>query len=1369
MTTSLSPTTLKRRKKYAARSVVSRHMFSLPALPHFEPVLSSSPRLYMRHEGESEVISSAIDHAALINNNNNTVMVIPVGPLGPTASATMSTPTQPQRPRSRDRQQPVASPRTRLTASPSAAQRLAIRPLFEQRRAEEASVARSILAQRDDAQRQAAHKATAAEHMWSSAPVRVGESGSEGHQPEADREALLGAQNGRLDLGELAEFTDVRFFTRPSSAESRDLKHVVDSVPLDEPDALPQAPEDLPTIVDAIKADEDRLSEVYEPQTTVVLPPLTEKTFHVPFLNVLTLSPELIDTLDQRSDIDCSPPVTPTPSTPPPHSVPTLVIAKLTTPTPALVESMELSEPELPPTPAPARYQLPTSCYKVLWRESRHVDGEALAVSVLLSSHGHVEVLYRSTNEEDTTKSYRKKMIVGANDIEATRKWRGDLQPYTARWAEWLVTRLRFNAMGQMKLLLQDDAAAATSVYVRIVTLPTGVDACVHMRWFPSAANDSVSITSNDAQPPTSSPRCDGTLIVDTEVLGSNERNVVRLSVEEVRALARSIGLLSDSDDHGSIGHLLESEDSLHSLLTETKLLALLPKIETIPSEDAAAATDADAIADAEDDEENAVHGPPVLASFDDVCDLAQRVTVESIIPALQWFQRGAAVDACVQTYLTEAARTFHSEDAKKVVTAKIERAKQAKLEELAILALIDTMVVEILAFECRAELEHAKYSGGFDDYYASKVQATFRMSAQRRQYEHRRRVRVRAARLLQALQRGIAARCRFAEMKMEREKYLYYGFRSSLHHATAHIEDPKQRALELTQETEQRRHNFLMQVLHGYAVKHGLSGPPFRFSPDVVVTILNDYGVVVGCPPTLGTDVLTLLVQAQTDGNHHRPTVVARRGSSVVPMLYSSIQVSAALLLALRSQYDDTFGLSVQTRTLQVATVAPRRGSVSATDVVAIPPRWLLKLSAPFQRANKNRLAALRLARQRLGHQAAHLVALEYRRYLNQSVNTFEACRKQWEEHLQSQQARTQWLAQLDVPDLLQYTLDLLISSIKDWGIDQEPLFQALNTCLVHPRGREVIGLLETKFNTFATGVNELQGKRSVLTLRHEIEAELEEFEKLLAVRCLNMARDQVVATPPSEILHVVLHGTIDVEYVRHALPTVLPVASVNDKYVLAKTLITAYANEAYGAAFLSVCTSCLDVAENMTVEAAQFIEKITRHDPTQRREPIEQTDENNGDSITGMPRPLSSSSLQDRKQLKETVTRRALFLLTGAQSVQFLVFLAKAAQFNKAIQRHVLEHLAPYAAQYEMHRLASAVCALTLPSDLDELFTAQFQRQVVYGHAKLWTQYQVLFGRELMQAAQASGVVPMKHADVAASTRHLQTRDREPSSDLT
>ncbi|KAJ0394420.1 hypothetical protein P43SY_010917 [Pythium insidiosum] len=734
---------------------------------------------------------------------------------------------------------------------------------------------------------------------------------------------------------------------------------------------------------------------------------------------------------------------------------------------------------------------------------------------------------------------------------------------------------------------------------------------------------------------------------------------------------------------------------------------------------------------------------------------------------ALRWLRRRDAVEARIQGYLNPSTESPEELDAlHEGVQRRIAAATAAKLQALAIASIVDDMITDFIALESRMELHHAKFSGGYDDFYASKVQATYRMSTKRREYLTKKHVRQRAARLIQALQRGILARRRYVEMRVEREKYLFYGFRSSLHDAAARIEDPRARAMAFAKETERRRHNFLMQVLHGYVAQNGLP-VPVRLARHVLQHLFNEYGIVVGCSATFGNAVGAVLL------SQHRQQLSSEQNESAIDRdprgpwpqptnerLYSSTEIQAALVVALRSQYDDTFGLSSDIRQLAVS---PRKTPPAVVDDRdQTPPRWLLKVSPPFQRANRHRLAAQRLTRSAAGRRAAHLVALDYRTLLSAGFASFESSRAAWEANIRSRVAQAMQFDAFSLDELVQYALDRLVLAVKDWGLDPEPLFEALNLGLQHRLGRQMLCALEQKFNAFADGVNAMHGgKSNVYTLREEISQELEEFEQLLALRCLNIARDNVVTVAPSEVLFVALRGRVDPEYLRHALPTILPIASVKDKFRLARKLMHAYANASYGDAFNSVCWSCLDSAENVTVEAAQFLDRLTRRH-ARRLDDIRcsstggdgESDDDDGDatpagddedewqSVDWQHGGFSDDETRRRAaSAATTVAGRALYLLTGSHALRFLQFLAKVAHFNKAMQRRVLLHLAPHAERHELYRLASVLCALDSFELVTRLFGCSFDAATVYGATRFWVQYETDFGLERAEQARASG----------------------------
>lgn len=228
---------------------------------------------------------------------------------------------------------------------------------------------------------------------------------------------------------------------------------------------------------------------------------------------------------------------------------------------------------------------------------------------------------------------------------------------------------------------------------------------------------------------------------------------------------------------------------------------------------------------------------------------------------------------------------------------------------------------------------------------------------------------------------------------------------------------------------------------------------------------------------------------------------------------------------------------------------------------------------------------------------------------------------------------------------------------------------------------------------------------------LRDEISGGLEEFNKTLALWYL----DGIDAVSARELLHAILTDSLHDEHIRHALPLVLSVANVAEKYELTRKLIHGYGGAAYGNAFNSVCWSCLD-----STEASRFVDQLTR-------QPIEKDDAD---------RP----SVEDRPHAGRTVASRALFLLTGEQSVQFLQFLARAtaSTSDRSVRTRASALLAPYAARYELFRVAGTLCALDSRDTTSLLLSSNhFQADALRKCRAFWDRYRTLFGADAASIA--------------------------------
>lgn len=254
-------------------------------------------------------------------------------------------------------------------------------------------------------------------------------------------------------------------------------------------------------------------------------------------------------------------------------------------------------------------------------------------------------------------------------------------------------------------------------------------------------------------------------------------------------------------------------------------------------------------------------------------------------------------------------------------------------------------------------------------------------------------------------------------------------------------------------------------------------------------------------------------------------------------------------------------------------------------------------------------------------------------------------------------------------------------------------------------------------------------------MSLRDEISQELDEFDQRLAMRCLDLARgvDARQLPPASALLHIVLEGRLHDDQVRLALPVVLPIASVSDKFELARRMVHVYAGSAFGDAVNQVCWSCVDSTERVTEETAQLADLLTRLNDEDDAE----FGRNDGSNVTAAQDKGDASNPSSSSTAATTVASRALERLTGAPFVRFLQFLAWAAHANASLQARVRLLLSPMAADCELARIASA---LENARDASALYARRFVRDAIENSDAFWVQYQTQFGQEARARALES-----------------------------
>ncbi|ETW08568.1 hypothetical protein H310_01120 [Aphanomyces invadans] len=711
------------------------------------------------------------------------------------------------------------------------------------------------------------------------------------------------------------------------------------------------------------------------------------------------------------------------------------------------------------------------------------------------------------------------------------------------------------------------------------------------------------------------------------------------------------------------------------------------------------AAVDAPSISSEELSTEAVVPPPSAMSAADsgfasdelnDVCRIAKSMAEIVMANTVLWIQKQEAALLYSRTYVKSFSRR---PGATNVVLASYQAKEH---ERRAILLILDDMLVQFLHYECRVELHVAKASGGYNDIIATRIQSAFRMCIERRKYTLHQRVRNSAAKLIQTLQRGISARKRYIERKLERERYLYFGFRSTLV-AQSKWDNPTTRLAQRTAAIEARRVTFLMGVVTGAFLFHKPVTTAVTMLPvDDVVSLLNQHGMVVGCPSNLGSLVADAFQHAY--GCHHSSTEVV-----------SVASVQTALVAVLRGLKSDTFGQPLRSHRAN-----PLASPPSAVHVAQGVSRWLLKSTPPLHTANLANVLTRREAAITSGRQSAHLIAYHFRVAVLRPM-AFEKCRDEWNKDMEARYEEGCRLAQFSVDELVCWGMEKLQEAVKVWGWDPDPMFEVFNVCLTHRLGKAALRQVEAKFNEFATAMNNHAKKVEIHSLRDEINEELQGFEKLLAWRCLNAANDDHV-TPASDLLHVLLREHSTTDHLRMALPTVLPVATYLEKAEIATRLLTYYANDQYGHAVVLLLWSCLDAAENATLEAGQLLEKLAKSPGVGQ--------------LSGLA--------------------RALELLTGSHLFRLLEFCVKVCPLNERVRDAIRTHMAPYVSEedatsvrrikMEAHRICLAMCNLPDSPERRRLVASRFGRTEMQSATEFWTAYERLFGEMDQGYAQVS-----------------------------
>lgn len=697
----LRPTVSSPRMKTTGKHVVTRQIFALPALQQFEPVLASSPRSYMVPTGSIPKIDPGTSRSARggdsrppssgsvqiradnrLNASDNEVVVEMARPESLVATV-LAAPhgTLPQRPRDR-----ASSPRALRPQPPpvgisaradvdiyrysqGTAQRMAIRPLFEQRREDEALVARQIIAMRDSER-------------------RVNEKGEQ-HQLVDETSARYMDDRGI----EEEEFTTIKFLSPRSASTHR--RRPRSGEPVEYPEHRVATPEPIEvallgqTVTESAlcatgstdSSSDDRFShrtfseaEVVVPtgsQSLVVhspslaperslVPPLLPGRYYEPFLPVDS------DTLSTRIK-----------EIVPPESVAPVQPTKR-------AQSVPQDEERARPSPV---------LYRVLWKELRAFQacGE-VALTALLSSEAdaHIAVACASSDSsrlsthELADKEDARIQITEAHLVQS-RRLRPDLRVLTPMWAKWVLSRVQCDAAGAFFLQLERDDSPCC--YAEdLVEVPRRPPVRVEMR---ALTGTSLLVTVIDAT--------------------SGDTSTVFLGASEIVQLATSFVESPSVDDaptlqDASVEELLQSPSFLSQVATKSAVVRLAMRatdpLDSFVRTELRVESDASPLTPGTEVVPIGARSTPdvlqllrpnafsrdVFALLLDnsalatVAFLSQVYVENGMVAALRHLQRADALAMHIHSYMTHQIATASGESFSDLITAKIEAAKLAKL-----------------------------------------------------------------------------------------------------------------------------------------------------------------------------------------------------------------------------------------------------------------------------------------------------------------------------------------------------------------------------------------------------------------------------------------------------------------------------------------------------------------------------------------------------------------------------------------------------------------------------------------------------------------------------------------------------------------
>lgn len=638
------------RKARPLMTMGSRQGFALPALyDQLQPVLSTSPRSYMLAGA-----TTAIESPAAASSMTPVPPLRSISPLPPAAHRSKARDQgSPRVMRAQQQQQPPSLAAARVDVDlyryhHATEQRMAIRPLFEERHEERAARASQMLLQDpthhfvdDDAEKRDGESdcSESEEEEFTRIafvpPLRSVES-TDKHEADTDDGGEL-----PLDTSVVLQEPDVPTTIEDHRDSHDDQTHAVGMIENEniEPntEAHHKDPKDKS---DPSEADEGP-GDLLPSSSLFAIKPLDESNYHEPFLPVE--APPSVGWLKRAVDQS------------------TRNRLKQTT--------------EQHPNQDKLLHPAQNVFYKTLWKEMRAFASSNVLLTVLLGSDMSAHVAIEDQNDASSSCGGRlhanSNIPITETDVQASKHARTDLCVFTPKWAEWIISRVKQDDNGSLYLQFDEHHFTDNRICFSRVMVINGED--IHVRMLLLGTSD---------------------LLVRAHRVGSEKAYEIVIRATELFRIAVRLDEISAEELEESSGDhlrsLLHDQDFLAQVVQEGKILQLVMRLgvkigeNQTQSESSANMNGYDATAQSnneqielKDQADACISGNPINNT---ISFLSQAYTDYGILSALRWFQQKNAVASYVYDCVNQPLSLNVENQLNREVQAMIETAKQAKL-----------------------------------------------------------------------------------------------------------------------------------------------------------------------------------------------------------------------------------------------------------------------------------------------------------------------------------------------------------------------------------------------------------------------------------------------------------------------------------------------------------------------------------------------------------------------------------------------------------------------------------------------------------------------------------------------------------------